>query len=38
MTPAMATSEYELEDVVAPPVPGNEEEEPDKFLEIGMLL
>jgi len=37
-TPAVATSEYELEDVVAPSAAGNEEEEADKFLEIGMLL
>jgi len=37
-TPAVTTSEYELEDVVAPPVPGNEEEEADKYLEIGMIL
>jgi len=35
VTPAVATSEYELEDVVAP-LDGNDEEEAD--LEIGMLL
>jgi len=34
----VAISEYELEDVLAPPAHGNEEEEADKFLEIGMLL
>ena len=37
-TSVAATSEYELEDVVAPPAAGSDEEEADKYLEIGLFL